>query len=154
MKIRLPMTLRHSVALHSKENLCVALCCRWHLIYKKRTATYLQHTATHCNTLLCRFHTGIQEKHVYRSVLQSAADCTSSTRKTLQHTATHCTADFTMQLCIAVCYSVLYTVPYLQETHCNTLQCRFHTAIHKQISIVLQCVVDGKFCCRSLSVAN
>jgi len=70
-------------------------------------APYLQEThcnilATHCNTLQ---HTAMQISHWNTRKgcvsLESAADCTLITRKTLQHTA----------------------------IHCNTLHCRFHAAI-------------------------
>jgi len=87
------------VALHSKENLCVALCCRWHLIYKKLTATYLPLTATHCNTL----------------------------QHTATHCYADFTLEYKKRMCIArECCRLHLNYKKNTPAHCNTLQ---HTAL-------------------------
>ena len=89
----------------------------WAWKIETRSATQsntLQHTATHCNTLLQR--TATHWKNLSET---SQLTGLGRERLTLQHTATHCN---TLQHTATHCNTLQHTA-----THCNTLQ---HTATY------------------------
>ena len=102
MKMRHPMTLRHSV---------LVMCCDV-LLVPQETNNTLQHITTHCNTS----HT-LQHTATHCNTLQHiTTHCNTS--HTLQHTATHSN---TLQHTATHCNTLQHSAT--QVTLCNTISC-------------------------------